>query len=153
MAETAFAVDGDTGGPYEPRCILITGGAGFIASHVVLRLVRNYPQYKVVVLDKLDYCASVNNLRSIKKAPNFRFVKGDIQSMDLLAYVLRTEEVDTVMHFAAQVSSGGHVGARTLGPLAPLHFPSSMHVASSHCLRARRGWRATGGALWQVPHR
>lgn len=90
-------------GPYKPKCILITGGAGFIASHVVLRLVNNYPEYKVVVLDKLDYCASLNNLRSIKDKPNFKFVKGDIQSMDLLTYVLQVEEVDTVMHFAAQV--------------------------------------------------
>lgn len=87
---------------YEPKVILITGGAGFIASHVVLRLVKNYPQYKIVVLDKLDYCASMNNLRSIKDKPNFSFVKGDIQSMDLLTYVLKAEGVDTIMHFAAQ---------------------------------------------------
>mmetsp|Transcript_23509 Transcript_23509/g.51593 ORF Transcript_23509/g.51593 Transcript_23509/m.51593 type:complete len:362 (-) Transcript_23509:496-1581(-) len=87
---------------YEPKTILITGGAGFIASHVVIRLVQNYPQYKVVVLDKLDYCASLKNLHAIKAAPNYKFVKGDIQSMDLLSFVLSTEEVDTVMHFAAQ---------------------------------------------------
>jgi UDP-glucose 4,6-dehydratase len=64
---------------YDPQCVLVTGGAGFIASHVVLRLVRNYPDIKVVVFDKLDYCASVNNLRAVRMAPNFKFVKGDIQ--------------------------------------------------------------------------
>lgn len=87
---------------YTPQNILITGGAGFIASHVVIRLVNNYPQYKVVVFDKLDYCASLNNLNAVRHKPNFKFVKGDIQSMDLLSYVLKTENIDTVMHFAAQ---------------------------------------------------
>lgn len=88
---------------YVPQTILVTGGAGFIASHVVIRLVNRYPQYKIVVLDKLDYCASLNNLSSVKDKPNFKFVKGDIQSMDLVSFVLTTESVDTVMHFAAQV--------------------------------------------------
>jgi len=87
---------------FTPKSILITGGAGFIASHVAIRLVKRYPQYKIVVLDKLDYCASLNNLNAVKDAPNFKFVKGDIQSMDLISYVLRTENIDTVMHFAAQ---------------------------------------------------
>jgi len=57
---------------------------------------------QVVVLDKLDYCATLNNLASVKDAPNFRFVKGDIQSADLIIHVLQTESIDAVMHFAAQ---------------------------------------------------
>lgn len=95
-------MNGSTVEEYEPRNILITGGAGFIASHVVLRLVKRYGHYKIVVLDKLDYCATLNNLRSIKHHLNFKFIKGDIQSPDLLGYVLVTENIDTVMHFAAQ---------------------------------------------------
>ncbi|GMH44072.1 hypothetical protein BSKO_12006 [Bryopsis sp. KO-2023] len=87
---------------YQPRNILITGGAGFIASHVVIRIVNRYPQYKVVVLDKLDYCASLKNLSSVEGKPNFKFVKGDIQSSDLVNYLLKGENIDTVMHFAAQ---------------------------------------------------
>ncbi|KAI8101060.1 hypothetical protein M9434_004915 [Picochlorum sp. BPE23] len=87
---------------HQPRNILITGGAGFIASHVVIKLVKKYGHYKVVVLDKLDYCATLNNLRQVKDHLNFKFIKGDIQSPDLLSYVLTTEEIDTVMHFAAQ---------------------------------------------------
>lgn len=55
-----------------------------------------------MVLDKLDYCATLNNLRSVKNNLNFKFIKGDIQSPDLLAYILSTEDIDTVMHFAAQ---------------------------------------------------
>jgi len=67
---------------------LITGGAGFIASHVVLKLGREHPEYKITVLDKCDYCASVHNLDELKGNENFHFVKGDIQSMDLVAYVM-----------------------------------------------------------------
>ncbi|WIA24138.1 hypothetical protein OEZ85_013733 [Tetradesmus obliquus] len=98
MAETA---NGSTA-HYTPKNILVTGGCGFIASHVVIRLVNNYPQYKVVVLDKMDYCASLNNLASVIDKPNCKFIKGDIQSMDLLSFVMLTEQIDTVMHFAAQ---------------------------------------------------
>ncbi|MEW5306394.1 MAG: hypothetical protein WDW38_007332 [Sanguina aurantia] len=87
---------------FVPKNLLITGGAGFIASHVVIRLAKLYPDYKVVVFDKLDYCASMNNLNAVQGKANVKFVKGDIQSMDLLSFVLKTEEIDTVMHFAAQ---------------------------------------------------
>jgi UDP-glucose 4,6-dehydratase len=56
----------------------------------------------VVVLDKLDYCATLNNLAAVRSTPNFRFVKGDIQSADLVVHVLQAEGIDAVMHFAAQ---------------------------------------------------
>ncbi|KAJ0662405.1 putative dTDP-glucose 4,6-dehydratase, NAD(P)-binding domain, rmlD-like substrate binding protein [Helianthus annuus] len=87
---------------YEPKNILITGAAGFIASHVANRLIRNYPDYKIVVLDKLDYCSNLKNLNPSRSSPNFKFVKGDIGSADLVNYLLITESIDTIMHFAAQ---------------------------------------------------
>jgi UDP-glucose 4,6-dehydratase len=87
---------------YTPERILVTGGAGFIASHVTRRLLKEYPHYKVIVLDKLDYCATLNNLADVKDHPNFKFIKGDLQSGDLLSYIMDTEQIDTVMHFAAQ---------------------------------------------------
>jgi len=87
---------------YEPTCILITGGAGFIASHVAEHLFFKYPKYKIVVLDRLDYCANVKNFDSMQGKANFKFVKGDIMSMDLLQYLIDEENVDTIMHFAAQ---------------------------------------------------
>lgn len=87
---------------YTPRNILITGAAGFIASHVANRLIHKYPQYKLVVLDKLDYCSNLNNLVPSKSTHNFKFVKGDIGSADLVNYLLITEHIDTIMHFAAQ---------------------------------------------------
>lgn len=87
---------------YTPKNILITGAAGFIASHVANRLVRNYPDYKIVVLDKLDYCSNLKNLLASRSSPNFKFVKGDIASADLVNFLLITESIDTIMHFAAQ---------------------------------------------------
>jgi UDP-glucose 4,6-dehydratase len=57
---------------------------------------------QVVVLDKLDYCATLNNLGSVKDSPNFKFIKGEIQSADLIIHVLEHEQIDTIMHFAAQ---------------------------------------------------
>ena len=86
---------------YVPKNILITGGAGFIGSHVASLLVKQYP-YKVVVYDKLDYCASLRNLEDIQHLQNYKFVKGDILSTDLLRYVIQQEEIDTILHFAAQ---------------------------------------------------
>ncbi|XP_021274443.1 trifunctional UDP-glucose 4,6-dehydratase/UDP-4-keto-6-deoxy-D-glucose 3,5-epimerase/UDP-4-keto-L-rhamnose-reductase RHM1-like [Herrania umbratica] len=87
---------------YTPKNILITGAAGFIASHVCNRLICNYPDYKIVVLDKLDYCSSLKNLNPSRLSPNFKFIKGDIASADLVHFILLTESIDTIMHFAAQ---------------------------------------------------
>jgi UDP-glucose 4,6-dehydratase len=75
---------------YTPKNILITGAAGFIASHVANRLMRNYPHYEIVVLDKLDYCSNLKNLLPSKSSKNFKFVKGDIGSADLVNYLLIT---------------------------------------------------------------
>mmetsp|Transcript_19828 Transcript_19828/g.33167 ORF Transcript_19828/g.33167 Transcript_19828/m.33167 type:complete len:364 (-) Transcript_19828:179-1270(-) len=87
---------------YQPKNIMITGGAGFIASHVVLLLVKKYPQFKIVNFDRLDYCSCLANLDEIKDYPNYKFVQGNICSSDLVNFVLKTEQIDTIMHFAAQ---------------------------------------------------
>ncbi|PIA46110.1 hypothetical protein AQUCO_01600406v1 [Aquilegia coerulea] len=89
-------------GTYAPNNILITGAAGFIASHVTNRLVKKYPNYKIVALDKLDYCSNLKNLLPSRSSLNFKFVKGDIASADLVNYLLVAEDIDTIMHFAAQ---------------------------------------------------
>ncbi|CAN6681893.1 unnamed protein product [Malus baccata var. baccata] len=90
------------GTPYAPKNILITGAAGFIGSHVTNRLIKNYPSYKIVALDKIDYCSSFKNLRPCRSSPNFKFVKGDIACADLINHLLIADEIDTIMHFAAQ---------------------------------------------------
>jgi len=90
------------GESYIPTSILLTGGAGFIGSHAAILLAKKYPQYKVVVYDKLDYCSCLANLSELEPLPNFKFVKGDVSSPDLVSYVLKEEKIDTIMHFAAQ---------------------------------------------------
>jgi len=92
----------DKGNVYTPKNILVTGGAGFIASHVVIQLVQKYPDYKIVNFDKMDYCSSLNNLNEVKDCPNYKFIKGNILSADLIKYVLEQEEIDTIIHAAAQ---------------------------------------------------
>ncbi|KAJ9184141.1 hypothetical protein P3X46_007912 [Hevea brasiliensis] len=88
--------------PYEPKKILITGAAGFIASHVTNRLIKNYPGYKIVALDKLDCCSNLKNLTPCRSSPNFKIVKGDIASANPVNHLLIAEDIDTIMHFAAQ---------------------------------------------------
>jgi len=97
--KTEEAVVEDT---YTPKNILVTGGAGFIASHVVIQLVKKYPNYNIVNFDKMDYCSSLNNLLEVKDAPNYKFIKGNIMSADLVRYVLEQEHIDTIIHAAAQ---------------------------------------------------
>ena len=87
---------------YQPKVILLTGGAGFIGSHVCRYLVNKYPDVKIVCLDILDYCANMRNLEEIRDKPNFAFVKGSILNVELVQFLLKTHNVDTIMHFAAQ---------------------------------------------------
>ena len=63
---------------------------------------RRYPKYKILNFDRLDYCSCLANLEEVAALPNYKFVKGDICSADLVNYVLETEKIDTIMHFAAQ---------------------------------------------------
>ncbi|XP_028930004.1 dTDP-D-glucose 4,6-dehydratase isoform X2 [Ornithorhynchus anatinus] len=82
--------------------VLVTGGAGFIASHVILSLVENYPNYIIINLDKLDYCASLKNLETISNKQNYKFIKGDICEAPFVKHLFETEKIDIVLHFAAQ---------------------------------------------------
>lgn len=84
------------------KAILVTGGAGFIGSNLVQYLVEKYPEYKIVVLDALTYAGNIQNLDSIKNAPNFYFVKGDICDRELLERVFQFHYICGVMHLAAE---------------------------------------------------
>lgn len=81
--------------------ILVTGGCGFIGSNFVNHFVRTHPNVNVINLDKMDYCANERSIE-VKDAPNYTFVRGDIGSTDLVMYILKTHDIDTVLNFAAQ---------------------------------------------------
>ena len=84
------------------RNILITGGAGFIGSHVVRLFVNKYPDYRIVNLDKLTYAGNLANLRDIENAPNYSFVKADICDYDTIREVFCKYDIDGVIHLAAE---------------------------------------------------
>lgn len=100
------------------------------ASHVVLRLVKKYPSYKIVNIDKLEYCSCLKNLAAIRNAPNYKFVKGDIRSEDFILYLLKTEHVDTIMHFAAQT----HVGMWFFFSYPSKHIDTKFFVFASQTI-------------------
>ena len=84
------------------RNILITGGAGFIGSHVVRLFVNKYPDYRIVNLDKLTYAGNLANLRDIERQPNYTFVHGDICDFDAVCEIFRKYDIDGVIHLAAE---------------------------------------------------
>ena len=84
------------------RNILITGGAGFIGSHVVRLFVNKYPDYRIVNLDALTYAGNLENLKDVKNCPNYVFVKGDICDYELVTKVFDDYQIDGVVHLAAE---------------------------------------------------
>jgi dTDP-glucose 4,6-dehydratase len=82
--------------------ILVTGGAGFIGSHVVRLFVNKYPEYKIVNLDKLTYAGNLNNLKDTENKPNYEFVKGDIVDSDFILKLFIEKKFDGVIHLAAE---------------------------------------------------
>ena len=84
------------------RVLLITGGAGFIGSHVVRLFVNKYPDYKIINLDKLTYAGNLANLRDIEDRPNYKFVRMDICDFEGVLNLLQEERVDGIIHLAAE---------------------------------------------------
>jgi dTDP-glucose 4,6-dehydratase len=82
--------------------ILITGGAGFIGSHVVRLFVEKYPDYRIVNLDALTYAGNLENLRDIESRPNYTFVRGDITDFELVKSLLEEHRIDHILHLAAE---------------------------------------------------
>ncbi|KAI9095104.1 hypothetical protein DFS34DRAFT_626693 [Phlyctochytrium arcticum] len=104
--------------------ILVTGGAGFIASYIVRKLVLLYPEYNIFNYDKLDYCASINNLSTVQDKPNYFFIKGDITVKDMVNFVIGEKKIDTILHFAAQThvdNSFGNSAEFTLNNIMGTH--------------------------------
>ena len=84
------------------RNIVITGGAGFIGSHVVRLFVNKYPEYNIINLDKLTYAGNLANLKDIEDKPNYKFVKMDICDFDAFYRLMQDEKIDGIIHLAAE---------------------------------------------------
>lgn len=95
------------------QTILITGGAGFIGSHVVRRFVTQYPNYNIINIDALTYAGNLENLKDIEKLPNYQFIKVDITDEDLIIDIFKKYRPDGVIHLAAE----SHVDRSITSPL------------------------------------
>lgn len=84
------------------RNIVITGGAGFIGSHVVRIFVNKYPEYNIINLDKLTYAGNLANLKDVEDKPNYKFVKMDICDFDAFYQLMQDEKIDGIIHLAAE---------------------------------------------------
>jgi len=116
--------------------ILITGGAGFIGSHLVRLFVNKYPNYNIVNLDKLTYAGNLANLTDIENAPNYEFIKGDIVDTDFIHQLFQEYQFDAVIHLAAE----SHVD-RSIA--SPMDFIMTNIVGTANLLNAAR-------SIWQT---
>ena len=117
------------------KSICITGGAGFIGSHVVKLFVNKYPDYNIVNLDKLTYAGNLENLKDIENKPNYEFVKGDIVDADFVFELFQKHNFDGVIHLAAE----SHVDRSIANPN---EFVFANIVGTTNLLNAARNiWK------------
>jgi len=95
------------------KTILITGGAGFIGSHVCRLFVNKYPEYKIVNLDKLTYAGNLDNLTDLEAAQNYQFIRGDIVDQDFIYELFSIHKFDAIIHLAAE----SHVDRSIASPM------------------------------------
>src|SRR5690625_4548131 len=103
----------DTSSPHRLRRVLVTGGAGFIGSNFLLRMVPAHPDVRFINLDALTYAGNLMNLVDVEDAPNYRFVHGDIRDADLVRSLFREHDISSVVHFAAD----SHVDRSIMAPI------------------------------------
>jgi dTDP-glucose 4,6-dehydratase len=117
------------------RNILITGGAGFIGSHLVTHFVKKYPNYRIVNLDKLTYAGNLGNLLAVEDSTNYTFIKGDIVDLNTVRSVFKAFEIDGVLHCAAE----SHVDRSIEDPLV---FVNTNLVGTATLLQvAKEQWK------------
>lgn len=124
------------------RTILITGGAGFIGSHLVHLLLKKYPNYRIVNLDKLTYAGNLENLKDVEDLPNYVFEKGDIVDADLLGHLFAKYNFDGIIHLAAE----SHVDRSISNPMS---FIETNIVGTVALLNAaKHHWETFDGKLF-----
>ncbi|MEN9738277.1 MAG: dTDP-glucose 4,6-dehydratase [Bacteroidota bacterium] len=121
------------------RKLLITGGAGFIGSHVVRRFVKQYPNDQIFNLDKLTYAGNLENLKDIDQSGNYHFIKGDITDTAFIQSLFETHQFDGVIHLAAE----SHVDRSISNPM---EFVLTNVIGTVNLLNAARQiWKTTEG--------
>ncbi len=122
--------------------ILITGGAGFIGSHVVRLFVNKYPNYHIVNLDALTYAGNLENLKDIEGAPNYEFIKGDITDEQFIQELFQVNVFDSIIHLAAE----SHVDRSIMDPLA---FVKTNVIGTAILLNAaKQQWHGKEGKMF-----
>ena len=125
------------------RSIIITGGAGFIGSHVVRLFVNKYPEYRIICLDALTYAGNLANLKDLEGKPNYKFVKMDICDFDQVYKLIKDEAVDGIIHLAAE----SHVDRSIKDPFT---FAKTNVLGTLSLLQAAKACWEPGG--WKVGH-
>lgn len=125
------------------RNILITGGAGFIGSHVVRLFVNKYPDYHIINLDKLTYAGNLANLHDIKDKPNYTFIKADICDFETVLEIIRKYKVDGIIHLAAE----SHVDRSIKDPFT---FANTNVIGTLSMLQAARIYWESQEKPWEI---
>lgn len=125
------------------RNILITGGAGFIGSHVVRLFVNKYPDYHIINLDKLTYAGNLANLHDIKDKPNYTFIKADICDFETVLEIIRKFNVDGIIHLAAE----SHVDRSIKDPFT---FANTNVIGTLSMLQAARTHWESQEKPWEI---
>ena len=127
------------------RNIVITGGAGFIGSHVVRLFVNKYPEYNIINLDKLTYAGNLANLKDVEDKPNYKFVKMDICDFEAFYQLMQDENVDAIIHLAAE----SHVDRSIKDPFT---FAKTNVMGTLSLLQAAKLYWESQPTPYQISH-